>query len=106
MEARVWSDPEILSRLRENFVIISLYVDDRTRLPEEEWFVSEIDGKIKKTIGKKNEDIEISLYKTNSLPFYVIAGHNAHPLNEPMATTMNTEKYKKWLDEGLKAFNK
>jgi thiol:disulfide interchange protein DsbD len=83
MEARVWSDPEILSRLRENFVIISLYVDDRTRLPEEEWFVSEIDGKIKKTIGKKNEDIEISLYKTNSLPFYVLPVIMLIPLMNP-----------------------
>ncbi|MBN2863880.1 MAG: thioredoxin family protein, partial [Bacteroidales bacterium] len=60
MEARVWSDPEILTRLRDNFVIISLYVDDRTQLPENEWIVSAVDGKTKKTLGKKNEDLEIS----------------------------------------------
>ena len=53
MEARVWSDPEMLKRLRENFVIISLYVDDRTQLPENEWIISAIDGKQKKTIGNK-----------------------------------------------------
>ena len=52
MEARVWSDPEVLRRLRENFVIIALYADDRTQLPESEWIKSEIDGKIKKSIGK------------------------------------------------------
>ena len=52
MEARVWSDPEVLRRLRENFVIIALYADDRTQLPENEWIKSEIDGKIKKSIGK------------------------------------------------------
>ena len=40
MEARVWSDPEVLRRLRDNFVIIALYVDDRTQLPENEWIMS------------------------------------------------------------------
>ena len=60
MEAKVWSDPEVLRRLRDNFVIIALYVDDRTQLPENEWIISAIDGKQKKTIGKINEDLEIS----------------------------------------------
>ena len=73
MEAKVWSDPEILRRLRDNFVIIELYVDDRTQLPENEWIVSAIDGKQKKTIGKIYEDLEISKFKTNALPLYVIA---------------------------------
>ncbi len=105
MEARVWSDPEVLRRLRDNFVIIALYVDDRTQLPENEWFVSLLDGKQKKTIGKMNEDIEISKFKTNALPLYVIADHEGNPVNKPMPTNLNVEEYKKWLDEGLAAFN-
>jgi thiol:disulfide interchange protein DsbD len=52
MEARIWSDPEVLKKLGESFVIISLYVDDRTLLPENEWVISAVDGKTKKTIGK------------------------------------------------------
>jgi len=106
MEARVWSDPEVLRRLRENFVIIALYVDDRTQLPESEWITSALDGKVKKTIGKINEDLEISLFKTNALPLYVIADHDGKPLNTPMPTNLNIEEYKKWLDEGLALFNK
>jgi len=106
MEARVWSDPEVLKRLRENFVIIALYVDDRTQLPESEWYVSSVDGKQKKTIGKQNEDLEISKFKTNALPLYVITDHNGNPLNKPMPTNLNVEEYKKWLDEGVKLFNK
>jgi len=105
MEAKVWSDPEVLRRLRDNFVIIGLYVDDRTLLPESDWITSAIDGKIKKTIGKINEDLEISKFKTNALPLYVITDHEGNPLNRPMPTNMNVEEYKKWLDEGLELFN-
>ena len=63
MEAKVWSDPEVLRRLRENFVIIALYVDDRTQLPENEWLVSALDGKQKKTIGKINEELRLRSLK-------------------------------------------
>ncbi len=106
MEAKVWSDPEVLKRLNENFVIISLYVDDRTQLPENEWVTSSIDGKLKKTIGKVNEDLEISRYKTNSLPLYLIADYQGNPVNAPMPTNLNVEEYKKWLDEGVALFKK
>lgn len=106
MEARVWSDPEILKRLSENFVIISLYADDRTQLPESEWITSEVDGKVKKTIGKINEDIEISKFKTNALPLYVITDSKGNPLNKPMPTNLDVEEYMKWLDEGVDAFLK
>ena len=106
MEAKVWSDPEVLQRLRDNFVIVALYVDDITQLPENEWITSTVDGRVKKTIGKINEDLEISRFKTNALPLYVIADHDGKPLNKPMPTNLNIEKYKKWLDEGVAAFKK
>ena len=105
MEAKVWSDPDVLRRLRNNFVIVALYVDDRTQLPENEWVNSLIDGKLKKTIGKINEDLEITRYKTNALPLYVITDHAGNPVNKPMPTNLNIEEYKKWLDEGLASFN-
>jgi thiol:disulfide interchange protein len=106
MEAMVWSDPEILKRLKTNYVIVSLYVDDRTQLPENEWITSVVDGKQKKTIGKLNEDLEIRRFKTNALPLYVITDYEGNPLNRPMGTNLNVEEYKKWLDEGLDLFNK
>jgi len=104
MEAKVWSDPEVLRRLRDNFVIIALYADDRTLLPENEWITSSVDGKLKKTIGKINEDIEISRFKTNALPLYVITDHDGNPLNKPMPTNLNIGEFKAWLDEGLAIF--
>jgi thiol:disulfide interchange protein DsbD len=105
MEAKVWSNPEILSRLRDNFVIIELYVDDRTQLAENEWIISSIDGKQKKTIGKICEDLEISKFKTNALPLYIIADYEGNPLNKPMPTNLNVGEYKSWLDEGVALFN-
>ena len=104
MEARVWSDPEVLRRLRDNFVIVGLYVDDRTQLPENEWITSQVDGKVKKMIGKINEDLEITKFKTNALPLYVITDHEGNPVNKPMPTNLDVEEYKKWLDEGITLF--
>ncbi len=104
MEARVWSEPDILRRLREDFVIIALYVDDRTQLPEHEWITSSLDGKVKKTIGKINEDLEISRFRTNALPLYVIADHEGNALNKPMTTNLNPVEFGRWLDEGKELF--
>jgi thiol:disulfide interchange protein DsbD len=105
MEAKVWSDPEVLRRLNENFVIVALYLDDRTQLPENEWITSKLDGKVKKTIGKINEDLEISLFNTNAMPLYVIADHEGKPLIEPMSTNLNIVEFRNWLDGGLRAYN-
>jgi thioredoxin-related protein len=104
MESKVWSDPEVLKRLRENFVIISLYCDDRTRLPEDEWITSDIDGKEKKTLGQINTNYEISLFGTNTQPLYAITDHEGNALVEPMAFNLNIKEYIDWLDEGLKNF--
>lgn len=104
MEAKVWSDPAVLKRLREEFVIVALYVDDRTQLPEEDWITSQVDGKVKKTIGKVNEDLEILKFKTNAIPLYVITDSEGNALIDPMPTNMNISEYVKWLDEGIKAF--
>jgi thiol:disulfide interchange protein len=101
MEAKVWSDPSVLERLRNNFVIIALYADDRTQLPENEWVKSSVDGRMKKTIGKVNEDLEISKFSTNALPLYVICDPDGKPLSAPMPTNLNVEEYRKWLDEGI-----
>lgn len=105
MDARVWSDPGVQQRLRDNFVLVALYVDDRTKLPESEVFVSKIDGKEKKTIGKKNEDIEISMFNTNTLPLYAIVDPSGKPLIETRGTDFDIQAYIDWLDRGAKAYH-
>jgi thiol:disulfide interchange protein DsbD len=104
MESKVWSDPSILELLEKKFVIIALYADDRTQLPENEWVTSVVDGKVKKTIGKVNEDLEILKFRTNALPLYVITDTEGNQLNTPMPTNLNVAEYKKWLEEGVALF--
>lgn len=106
VEAKVWSDPAVQKRLRENFVIIALYVDDRTKLPENEWITSDYDGKVKKTIGKKNADFQISRFNINSQPYYVILDHDENVLGSPMTYNLDINEYIDFLDAGLKKFDK
>ncbi len=100
MEAAVWSDPAVLQTLRDKFIIVALYTDDRTKLPEEEWYVSTVDGKEKKTIGQKYIDYEIERFKTNTVPLYVITDSNGKVLNEPRGTDLDVTAYLNWLNEG------
>lgn len=101
MEAAVWSDPEVLRTLRNEFVIVALYTDDRTRLPESEWYVSEVDGKEKKTIGQQNVDFEIRNFQTNTIPLYVIMDVEGNVVNTPKGTDLNVQSYLEWLKEGI-----
>jgi thiol:disulfide interchange protein DsbD len=106
MEAKVWSNPKVLKRLRQNFVIVALYVDDKTKLPESEWITFDSDRSMKKTIGKKNLDFQITQFNTNTLPYYVIIDHNGKPLTKPMGYELDVRKFIDFLDEGVKNFNK
>lgn len=104
IEASVWPDKRVLSRLRNDYVLVQLYVDDRTKLPEEEQYVSEFSGKKINTIGKKWSDFQASRFITNSQPYYVLVDHEGNKLVEPIAFELNINKYVDFLDRGLKAF--
>ncbi|MBO7478406.1 MAG: thioredoxin family protein [Salinivirgaceae bacterium] len=106
MESRVWSDKEVMRRLTDDYVVVALYVDDKTMLPEEEWFTSTYDGKIKKTIGKKNADIQISRFNINAQPYYCLLDTDGNLLTEPMGYNLNVNEFVEFLDEGLENFEK
>lgn len=106
MEVSVWSDPMVLKRLSEDFVMASLYVDDKTELPETEKFVSPWSGKKIKTLGNKWSDLQGSRFGTNSQPYYVILDHNGKELTHPHAFDQSIENYIKFLDAGKAAFSK
>jgi thioredoxin-related protein len=106
MEANVWSHPEVLKRLQENFVIAALYVDDRTELAESEWYTSSYDGKEKKTIGKKYADYQITKFNVNAQPYYVLMDENENMLVKPVAYDRSVENFVKFLDAGIEAYNK
>jgi thiol:disulfide interchange protein DsbD len=105
MEARVWSEPEVLSRLKNDFVMLALYVDEKKELPESEWYVSEYDGKTKKTIGKQNADFQITQFNNNAQPYYVLLDANGELLVEPIAYETNVQKFVEYLESGKKEFN-
>ena len=104
MEQRVWSDPKVLSRLQQDFVVLALYVDDKTELPEEEWVTSSYDGKKKKTIGKKNADFQITNFNNNAQPFYVILDASGEMIAGPKAYDLNISNFVAFLDEGKQNF--
>lgn len=106
MEQRVWSEAEVLSRLDNDFVLLALYVDDKTTLPEAEWYTSSYDNKVKKTIGKQNSDFQIARFNNNAQPFYVMVSPNGKLLVKPRAYDLNVDKFVTFLDKGLQAFKK
>ena len=84
-------------------MIVALYTDDRTRLPESEWYVSDVDGKEKKTIGQQNIDFEIKHFQTNTIPLYVIMDSDGNVVNTPKGTDLDVQSYLGWLKEGIAA---
>ena len=105
MEESVWADPQVLSRLKNDYVLISLYVDDRTELPENEKYIS-ASGKKIKTLGQKWSDLQTSRFKTNSQPYYVIADTRGQALIAPQAFNLDINNYITFLDSGKAAFIK
>ena len=102
MEANVWSNPKVLQKLRNDFVVIALYVDDKKiTLPKSEWIVSKYDGKVKKTLGKKNADLQITKYNVNAQPYYVLLDNEGNLLTQPRAYNLNVDDFLIFLDSGI-----
>lgn len=104
MEDNAWSNPEVLSILKEKLVVISLVCDRKIELPKEQQYVSKTTGKEVITIGNKWSDLQITRYKSNSQPLYVILDKDGNDLSKPIAYTSDIEEYKTWLENGIKNF--
>ena len=106
MEDNVWSDPEVLKILKNDVVLISLYCDRKIDLPKDKQYVSKTTGKEVVTIGNKWTDFQITRYKSNSQPLYVILDTDGKDLSKPIAFTFDKQEYKKWLEDGIAAYKK
>jgi thiol:disulfide interchange protein DsbD len=106
MEAVVWADPAVLERLRNDFVVVALYADDKTELPESEWYTSDYDNKVKKTIGKQNADLQITKLNNNAQPFYVLVGKDERVLAWPYDYDKDAKKFVEFLESGKKTYKK
>lgn len=105
MEENVWKDERVHQRIRDNVVLISLYVDERTNLPKDEQYVSEVTGRKIKNIGNKWSEFQEVNFQEVSQPLYVILGHDdLTPLVEKNAYNLDVDAYIDWLDRGVAAF--
>jgi thiol:disulfide interchange protein DsbD len=99
MENTVWQDQEVMNMLSQKYVVVGLYTDDRTKLPEEEVFVSKVDGEEKDNLGEKNLDLQISKYQTNSIPFHVIIKPDG--TESKMGVTFKDEEFRDFIAKGI-----
>jgi thiol:disulfide interchange protein len=106
MEDNVWVDQEVKNMFLEDFVIVSLYVDLREKLPENEQFISETTGRKVRTIGNKWTDFQISRYNRNTQPYYVILDHNEKELVNGYSYNSDARKFADWLKSGIEGFKK
>ena len=108
MENNVWSDLRVLSILKNDVVLISLYVDDKRELPKSEQHISKTTGSEIETVGDKWADFMISKYKTNTQPLYVLTDLEGNSLNEttPTISYVGVDEYETWLKSGISKFKK
>ena len=108
MEAAVWSDPRVQQHLRNDFVKISLFVDDRTTLPEEEQFVSSAMGRERhiRNVGQKWSVFQAERYGVNTQPYYVILDHDENLLAPPYGYDTNVDRYLEFLQTGKQNFDR
>ena len=111
MEENVWGEPGVIEILRDNVVVISLYVDDKRDLPESEQKEVQVNGRTKKlrTIGNKWSYIQTVKYKTNTQPYYIMLGPNNEDLANGSADYEhhgNVSDFKAWLEKGLALYEK
>lgn len=105
MEQNVWIKPNVLDVLKNDVVLISLYVDDKRKLEASDVVDSKLKpGKKLKYIGQKWSELQTIKYKANTQPMYVLMDHNEENLIDPVAYTPNADAYYTWLKDGLSKF--
>ena len=105
MEANVWPKPEVLSKLQNDYILVSLYIDDKTELPENQKYVSSYDKKQKTTVGARNTDLQITKFNNNAQPYYCLLDKNGNSLTPPVGVT-STDEFVQFLNTGLSNFKK
>ena len=105
MEARVWADPAVQQILRDKYVIVALYTDDKMPLPESDWVTTE-SGKVLKTLGKVNANYALTRFGVNAQPYYVLQGKDGKILGEPRGYDLSIEGFVEFLKKGVEEYRK
>jgi thiol:disulfide interchange protein len=108
MEVAVWTDPTVGKMLKEEYVLVSLYVDDKRDLPKDQQYKSMFAGQEKDivTVGNKWSDFQATYFKNNSQPYYVLLDNQGRLLQNPRAYNEDIEAYKTWLRDGIREYKK
>ena len=104
MEQRVWSDPAALELLRNDFVIVALYVDDKHKLAEEDWVTDAETGKVYKDLGRVNSYIARERFGVNAQPNYILLSPDGDILVPPHSYDLSVENFVNFLKSGLDAY--
>ena len=108
VEENTWSEPKVYDMINNEFILISLYVDDRSDLNQDQIIIlTDKNGNEKtlKKVGEKWSAFQTINFKNNSQPYYVLLSPNLEVLNKPIQYT-DTDTYQSWLSEGLENFKK
>jgi thiol:disulfide interchange protein len=109
MEEQVWPDPEVAKQIKDNYILVSLYVDEKRKLPEEEQFIYTDKLGAKKeitSVGDKYANLQITNFNATSQPYYVLVSPDEKLLALPIAYTSSAKEYADWLKCGVQSFNK
>jgi thiol:disulfide interchange protein len=107
MEEQVWSTPEVFELISQDYVLVSLYVDDRKALdPDQQFSYAQPNGRIKqlKTVGDKWATFQTINFKNNSQPYYILIDQDLNLLNKPVGYTPDVDEYAQWLTDGLEQY--
>ena len=102
MESRVWSDPNVLNILKNDFVIVALYTDDKSKLEEKDWVKAE-NGDVYKQLGRANSYIARSRFNVNAQPNYIILSPEGEQLLPTRGYDLSVPGFIAFLESGLKA---
>lgn len=105
MEARVWSDPKVLEILRNDYVIVALYTDDKKELPESDWITAD-NGNVLKQLGRINAYTTRKKWGVNAQPNYILLGKDGKELAPPRGYNLDVNAFVEFLENGVKEYKK
>ena len=106
MESRVWSAPQVLDMLKNDFVIVALYTDDKQRLDKEDWVTDAETGKVYKDLGRANSYTARTLWNVNAQPNYILLSPDGDLLVPVRGYDLSVEGFADFLKSGLAAYSK
>jgi thiol:disulfide interchange protein DsbD len=105
MESRVWSDPKVLNMLKNDFVVVALYTDDKQKLDEEDYVTDAVSGKVYKDLGRVNSYITRERFNVNAQPNYVLLSPDGEILVPTHSYDLSVDNFVKFLKSGIAANN-